>query len=226
MNIYPAILSDDPEVVKDQLASIANISAAEVVQIDIIDGFFADNVTLTPADLGQFDFGDKQIDLHLMVSEPVDVAYEAIDYRDELPIRAIIGQVEQMSSQAHFLEEVAKQHWIPGLCLNLFTPLSVIDKDSWDFFGVLQLMGIDQVGFQNQGFAFSVLEKIKEASEYIKSHDHLVELIVDGGVKLENIPAIKAAGADSISVGSGLWQADITVDRFAEYQEKMKERHS
>ena len=39
MNIYPAILSDDPEVVKDQLASIANISAAEVVQIDIIDGF-------------------------------------------------------------------------------------------------------------------------------------------------------------------------------------------
>ncbi len=226
MNIYPAILSDDPEQIDEQLALAAQISSVEVIQFDIVDGYFADSLTLSPADLGQFDFAGKQIDLHLMTVDPIDAVYETMEYRNELPVRAVIGQVERMGSQNHFVEEVAKQHWLPGLSLSLYTPLSEIDQDCWKYLRVLQLMGMSETGYQNQGFSFAVLEKIKQAREFIKSQDHLVEIIVDGGVKLDNVPAIQAAGADSISVGSGLWQAEDFAARFQEYQEKMKEQVS
>lgn len=224
MNIYPSILSDDPRLIAQQLVVAAEEEDLEVIQFDLIDGYFADNITVSPTDLGQFDFGDKQIDLHIMTYEPLDMLYEAQD-QDELPIRSIIGQVEKMSSQASFLKEIRNKEWLPGLSLDLFTPLESIDSESWQSLKVLQIMSIE-AGFQGQQLQFSALKKVKEAAEYISTHDLPIELIVDGGVKLDNIAAIAAAGAESVTIGSGLWQADDFCAALDQYQTNAEERIS
>lgn len=219
MKIYPAILSDQPMEIKQQLAKAAAVKAVKLIQFDIIDSYFADNVTVTPTDLNQFELKDKQIDLHFMTHEPLDTLYETRNCQD-LPIRSVIAQVEKMSSQKHFIKEAKNEDWQPGLSLDLFTPLSAIDQASWTQLDVLQIMAI-QAGFQGQKFNFLALEKLQQAAEFIAERNLAIELIVDGGVKLDNVVAVARAGADAVSVGSGLWQAEDFASKYKQYQQKV-----
>lgn len=213
MNIYPALLSDSRLELQEQIDLIKEIEGISVVQVDVIDGKFADNLTVTPADLPDLDWGELQIDIHLMTEEPLDYVYELRDVKDSLPIRAVIGQIERMTQQAHFLEDVQKNGWTPGISLDLFTPLEEIDEATLRFIKVIQLMGIE-AGFQGTEFNPLVLEKIALLSEPAKGLE--IELIVDGGVNLKNIDAIAKNGADSVAVGSALWKSSDISETIAQ----------
>ncbi|PIR63631.1 MAG: hypothetical protein CO156_05465 [Candidatus Pacebacteria bacterium CG_4_9_14_3_um_filter_40_12] len=209
MNIIPSILSDEREVVAKQLASILSSGEdyeIERVQMDIIDGEFADNITVTPLDLPDFEFGGLEVDLHLMTQEPLDFVYEAKETTHFVPIKRVIGQIEKMSNQEAFVEEVKKQHWLPGLCLDLYTPLSELSLDALEDVRVLQVMGI-QAGFQGQQFNEHTYQVISELRELIERVNPKIELIVDGGVKPEHLGKLLELGVDSVVVGSVLWKA-------------------
>ena len=206
MNLYPAILTGSITEAQAQIKSVAPLPNIRSVQIDIIDGLFADNVTITPADLAEIDFGELSCDLHLMTEEPLDFVYEAIDQKSQVPFRAMIAQVERMSRQADFLQIVRSNTWQPGLSLNLYTPIEAVDEDSWQNIDIMQLMAIE-AGFQGQQFAATIFNKIKEVKEKVHQLGRDIELIVDGGVKPEHLAELQTAGVDGIAVGSGLWQA-------------------
>jgi ribulose-phosphate 3-epimerase len=206
MTVYPAILSDSSEVVAQQLELAQFSDDVETVQIDIIDGWFADNVTVTPTDLVGLDFGELTLDLHLMTEEPLDFVYEARDSKKDLPIRAIIAQVEHMSNQADFIKDVRNQEWKVGLSLNLFTPIDAIDLESWEYLDAVQVMGIE-AGFQGQTFHPTALDTIREVAKKVGQLDRPIELIVDGGVTLELLGRLQELGVSSVAVGSGLWSA-------------------
>ena len=99
MKLHPSLLTDSVDQYQQQLELILSSQLIEVAQVDVIDGHFADNITLTPADLVNFDYGQLQLDFHLMTEEPMDYVYELIEHQDLLPVRAVIAQVERMSSQ-------------------------------------------------------------------------------------------------------------------------------
>lgn len=213
INIYPSLLSDQLSELQSQAAKIIDQNPDSTVQIDIIDGKFAENLTCTPSDLADLDLGDLELDFHLMTEEPMDFVHELIDIKSQLRIRAVIGQVERMSSQNFFLKEVEQQQWLPGLSLDLFTPVEAIDDDSWEMIKVIQVMGVE-AGFQGQDFHPSALNVLKEVKS--KCLQHEVELIVDGGVNFETISSIIKAGADSVVVGSVLWKSEsisATIDK-------------
>lgn len=212
MTIYPAILSDSREEIQLQVNRLlmeAVDKDIEKVQIDIIDGKFVENLTVTPADLPDISWGDLQIDLHLMTEEPLDYVYELIDHKDELPIRAVIAQVERMSSITHFLEDVQKNEWIPGVSLDIFTPLDTLEADDLRFIKIIQLMGIE-AGYQGQELNPLVLNKISQLAEACKTLE--IELIVDGGVNPKTIHSIAQAGATGVAVGSALWKSSSISD--------------
>jgi ribulose-phosphate 3-epimerase len=204
MTIYPAILSDQRSVVQQQLDLAVDDGDVETVQIDIIDGRFSDNITISPADLPDFTWGDLQCDLHLMTEEPLDFVYELLDVKDVVPVRAVIAQVERMSSQSHFLEEVQKHDWLPGLSLDIFTPFDAVDASSLPFLKVLQLMGIE-AGSQGQELKPQVFEKISQIAVPCRSLG--IELLVDGGVNAATIRQLAKAGVTGVAVGSALWNS-------------------
>lgn len=111
-----------------------------------------------------------------------------------------------MTSQEHFVEEVKKNNWLPGLSLNPFTPLSSIATSVWEDLRVLQIMGVE-AGFQGQPFIEQSMLLVKEARSYINEHGYEIELIVDGGVKPERVVQLEEFGADAISIGSSLFDA-------------------
>lgn len=217
MQLYPAILTDSIQEAQSQVMAIASVPDIRTVQIDIIDGLFADNITLTPLDLHEVDFGELSCDLHLMTEEPLDFVYEAIDGNtvnyDEaksddiltkVPVRAILGQVERMSNQVEFLQAVKGQNWQAGLSLDLYTPLDEILPESWFLLDSIQLMGIE-AGFQGQTFNEHVFQKIAELHDHIKNYDRAVEIIIDGGITPALVPQLQKSGVHSVAVGSSLW---------------------
>ncbi|MDA1079091.1 MAG: hypothetical protein O2840_00140 [bacterium] len=209
MNLYPSLLSDSISELQGQIDSIIELSDITTVQIDVIDGIFADNITITPADIPLLNLGELKYDAHFMTVEPLDFLYELIAECDKSQVRACIAQVEKLSFQAPFLEEARQQQWQAGLSLDLFTPLSAIDDESWEQLDVLQLMSIE-AGVQGSHFREQVFEKILEAQSHIAKLDHEVELIIDGGIKPELLSKLSKAGVQSITVGSALWtSADV-----------------
>lgn len=206
MQIYPAILTDSLELLQKQIFEAGVLDSVSTVQVDIIDGRFADNLTITPTDLATVEFGELQCDFHLMTEEPMDIVFELIEQEKILPVRAVIAQVERMSNQQFFLEEVQKHDWVPGLSLDIFTPLEAIEEESWQYIKVVQLMAVE-AGFQGQDFNPLVLEKIKELRTFVEQNEYEVEIIVDGAIDSSTASQVMTAGADGVAIGSALWQA-------------------
>jgi ribulose-phosphate 3-epimerase len=211
MKIYPALLSDSREELQTQINRILDEAGEDIetVQVDIIDGRFADNLTVTPTDLTALNWGDLSIDFHLMTEEPLDYVYEILDVKDQLPIRSIIGQVERMSNVSHFLEDIEKNGWMPGVSLDLFTPFDALEAQDLRFIKVIQLMGIE-AGFQGKDFNPIVLDKVKQLAAAAKTLG--IEIVVDGGVNEKTMTSIAKAGADGVAVGSALWKSPSISD--------------
>jgi len=221
--VVPAILSGNVVEVQKQLDEVKQFAGCHLVQIDVIDGWFADNVTITPTDFLELDFGQLQIDLHLMTEEPMDFVFEALEFKDRLPIVSITAQIEHMTSQTAFVEQVKSVGWQVGLSLDLFTPADSIDAEVWSKIDLIQVMGIE-AGFQGQEFANLALEKILEIRQILKKAELGMLIMVDGGVKLSVLSSVIKAGVDRVMVGSALWQASDPVEVYREMVEEV-EKH-
>jgi ribulose-phosphate 3-epimerase len=204
MKIIPAILTDSFGTLQQQVDAVKYSPLIEAVHVDIIDGSFVDNTTVTPLDLTVGDFDPIKLDFHLMAEEPMDFVYECEAVKDYLPIRRIYGQVERMSHQEDFLWAVKANNWEAGLALDLFTPLDAIEAEIWPNLQHLLLMGVE-AGAQSQTFHNVVLEKLQEVKQLTKGLRQL-QIVVDGGIKLENAVKVMASGADELIVGSAIWQ--------------------
>ncbi|MCA9369071.1 hypothetical protein KC721_02130 [Candidatus Woesebacteria bacterium] len=225
MKIIPSILSDDQQLVAEQLRLLHGLDEQyeiDRVQVDIVDGNFADNVTITPLDMPNFEWGELEVDVHLMTHEPLDFVYEAKEVTEFIQFHSIIGQVEKMSSQEDFVQEVKKQHWRPGLCLDLYTPISELSIEALQDVRVLQIMGI-QAGFQGQTFVEHTYETIKAVRTLITEVNPTIELLVDGGVKADQLVKLAELGVDGVVVGSILWKSESVEAGLDSLYEKIAE---
>lgn len=213
MKLFPGILTNSIDEFNQQLAIARQHKEIKQVQIDVVDGYFADNLTLTPLDLIQADYGDLQLDFHLMTEEPLDFVNELVAVKNYLPIRAVIAQIERMSFQAEYFQLVKQHDWVPGISLDLYTPLDSIDESSWPELELVQLMTI-KAGFQKQEFQKKALAKIEPLRDRAKQ---VLEITLDGGIKKAEAELAVEVGADGIVVGSGLWQAPDPVEAINQY---------
>lgn len=210
MQIYPSILSSGMEQAQAQLSVVRE--AGGLLQWDIVDGEFADNHTLEPQDLNASEFAGIQVDLHLMVVDPSQWlgAYLELPY-----IRGVIAQVERLPDPQEFLDAVQSRGWKCGFSFDVFTPVDEFPSELLVQADMIQLMGVS-AGHQGQPFNPRVIEKISQLKERIKEKPQ-VEVIVDGGVKLELLPNLAAAGAKGVVVGSAIWQAKSPLETLKEF---------
>ena len=219
--IIPAILSGDINEIQRQVDLVKQVPEFKVIQIDVVDGIYADHHTVSPQDLTAVDFGDLKIDFHLMTEEPMDYVWEMEEYAKNLPIRAVYGQIEKMSYQEAFLEEIKKQDWKAGLALNLYTPVEEIGVDAWDWADAILLMAVE-AGAQGQKFNPLVMEKIKALQNKMNQEAEPVRISIDGGVNSGNLAELKEVKVDEVAIGSALFAADENnfIDRAKEILEK------
>lgn len=227
-DIVPALLEKDFREIKNKLSALR--SRVRCVQIDICDGIFVPNSTWPFASGGFEDFDFQKIineeegmpfwqefdfELDLMVRD----ALENFDIYLKLGPKRVIFHLEAVGDVIEFkeflegLDPYSRDNVEIGVAISPKTPLEKIFPllSVLDF---VQVMGIEQVGFQGHPFSDKSLEYIRALRE--KFPDLLIS--VDGAVSLETAPKILVAGAKRLAVGSALWKAGDVLGTLETFQ--------
>ncbi len=201
MEIVSSILTTDFNEAKEILHKCEGV--LKRVSIDIIDGKFVDNKTVTPDLFSDIDTSFN-LDYHLMVLEPVNWIERCIRGQAD----RIIGHIERMTSQSEFVGKVQEVGVKVGLAIDLETPVESLDSDILNNLDVVLVMSV-KAGFGGQKFHEDVLEKIKKLDLIRRKDETPFKIHVDGGVNFDNIKRIVSAGADEVSIGRTLFKDDF-----------------
>jgi ribulose-phosphate 3-epimerase len=201
--IAPSILSADFARLGDDVKAVLD-AGAHVVHFDVMDNHFVPNLTIGPLICDALrNYGiEAPIDVHLMV-EPVD---RIIPDFAKAGANYITFHPEASRHVDRSLGLIREQGCKSGLVFNPATPLTwleyVLDKVD-----MVLIMSVNP-GFGGQKFIPSALDKLRQARKIIEDSGHDIRLEIDGGVKVDNIGEIAAAGADTFVAGSAIFGSD------------------
>jgi len=201
--IAPSILAADFARLGDEVASVLE-AGADIIHFDVMDNHYVPNLTVGPMVLSALrKFGIKSMmDVHLMVN-PVD---RLIGDFVEAGADMITFHPEASDHVDRSLSLIKSSGAKCGLVLNPATPLSVLDY-TLEGLDMVLVMSINP-GFGGQTFLPITYQKIEAIRRRIDAVNPAIRLEVDGGVKIDNIGAIKAAGADTFVAGTAIFGAE------------------
>ncbi|MFB2662789.1 ribulose-phosphate 3-epimerase [Shewanella mangrovisoli] len=198
--IAPSILSADFARLGDDVKAVLD-AGADVVHFDVMDNHYVPNLTIGPMVCKALrDYGiTADIDVHLMV-KPVD---RIVPDFAKAGASIITFHPEASEHIDRTLQLIKESGCKAGLVFNPATPLHYLDH-VMDKLDVILLMSVNP-GFGGQSFIPSTLDKLRQVRERIDASGFDIRLEVDGGVKVDNIAEIAAAGADMFVAGSAIF---------------------
>ncbi|MBT5862356.1 MAG: ribulose-phosphate 3-epimerase [Woeseiaceae bacterium] len=201
--IAPSILSADFARLGDDVKDVLD-AGADIVHFDVMDNHFVPNLTIGPMICDALrTYGiEAPIDVHLMV-EPVDAI---IPDFVKAGASYITFHPEASRHVDRSLELIREQGCKSGLAFSPTTPLDLLNHVI-DKVDIILLMSVNP-GFGGQSFIPLSLAKLRQAREMIETSGREIRLEIDGGVKIDNIGEIAAAGADTFVAGSAIFGSD------------------
>ena len=198
--IAPSILSADFARLGEDVKAVLD-AGADIVHFDVMDNHFVPNLTIGPLICEALrDYGiEAPIDVHLMV-EPVD---RIIPDFAKAGASYITFHPEASRHIDRSLALIREQGCKSGLVFNPATPLDCLEY-VMDKIDMVLLMSVNP-GFGGQKFISSALDKLRQARRIIDDSGFEIRLEIDGGVKVDNIGEIAAAGADTFVAGSAIF---------------------
>ena len=210
VKIAPSILSADFSKMGEEVRSLEE-NGADLIHCDVMDGVFVQNIT----------FGIKMVedlrkcttlplDCHLMIVHPekyverfakagadiITVHYEAC--KDNL--KEVLALIKATGKKC-------------GAVINPDTPVEAI-SDIVELCDMVLVMSVFP-GFGGQKFIPSALDKLRQIRAIIDASGKDIDLEIDGGVNVENVAEIKAAGVNVIVAGNAVFKAENRAETIA-----------
>ena len=200
--IAPSILSADFARLGQEVDAVL-AAGADIVHFDVMDNHYVPNLTIGPMvckALRKYGI-TAPIDVHLMV-RPVD---RLIGDFIEAGATYMTFHPEASDHIDRSLQMIRDGGCKAGLVFNPGTPLHYMDF-VMDKLDMILLMSVNP-GFGGQKFIPTTLQKLREARARITASGLPIRLEIDGGVGVNNIAEIAAAGADTFVAGSAIFNA-------------------
>lgn len=200
--LAPSILSADLSNLAQQIR-LVEMSGADWIHCDIMDGHFVPNITFGPVLVKAAKKSTKlPIDVHLMIKDPDKYLEDfrnagadiiSVHFEEVIHLNRTINQIKELGAKA-------------GVVINPSTPVSSL-KDIAEYIDLLLIMTVNP-GFGGQKFISNSERRITEAVDLREKLNAKFLIEVDGGVSSKNIKSILNAGCDVFVAGSSIFHSD------------------
>ncbi len=200
--LAPSILSADLSNLAQQIR-LVEMSGADWIHCDIMDGHFVPNITFGPVIVKAARKCTKlPIDVHLMIENPDNYLDDFRNAGADI-ISVHFEEVVHLNRTLNRIKEIGAK---AGVVINPSTPVSAL-KDIAEYIDLLLIMTVNP-GFGGQRFISNSERRIKEAVELRKALNANFLIEVDGGINKDTIKSVLKAGCDVFVAGSSIFHSD------------------
>lgn len=201
IEIAPSILSADFARLGEEIAAVEQ-GGAGILHVDVMDGHFVPNITIGLPVVKSLAAATRlPIDAHLMISEPGRYAEQFV----AAGAKMVSVHVEADAHLHRTLMAIKGAGAQAGVAINPATPLTEIEE-AVGFADYILVMSVNP-GFGGQRFIEPALDKVRRLRRMIDERGLKTRIEIDGGIDLDNVAEVVAAGAEILVAGSAIFGA-------------------
>lgn len=199
IRLAPSILAADFAALGAAIAA-AERGGADLIHVDVMDGHFAPNITVGPPVVRSLKrVTHVPLDVHLMIMEP-DRLVEAFAEAGASMISVHVEALPHLNRTVSFIKSLGVA---AGVVLNPATPVAALEEIAPDVDFVL-VMSVNP-GFGGQSFLPRSESKVRAVRELLDRAGNPAPVEIDGGIDLETVGRVVAAGAEILVAGSAVF---------------------